>query len=215
MKCNWRLWHDSRQGETYLVGVNISLLLEMWRRVMMLALQLPGTSPLSLLRIGQSDQSDQAGTMSLQMCHPSQSSPMKCSFQFAIFWILTILDPKLNFFTFSLLLTGPKLILFLCEFSFSWLTMAFTRAVVTSLLAVMEGRGGGLNWISNLIKHLTLDHSFRFSGHQSAWVKYSRERAGDSHESRAVSWLLFPMSDVTRDELTSHNQPVSRYSGRF
>ena len=37
MKCNWRLWYDSRQGETYLVGVNISLLLEMWRRVMMLA----------------------------------------------------------------------------------------------------------------------------------------------------------------------------------
>ena len=64
------------------------------------------------------------------------------------------------------------------------------------------GEGGGLNWISNLIKHLTLDHSFRFSGHQSARVKYSLERGG--RFSRELSRVLVIISHVRCHERRAH-----------
>ena len=111
-------------------------------------------------------------------------------------------------------LTRPKLISFFVSFRlfFSWLTMAFTRAAVTCNIIVRSR--GSLNWISNLIKHLTLDHG--------PLIPLPRPSGcdGSNMAERRVSRKLIrvlviishaPMSVVTGH--TAHNQPSSRYPG--
>ena len=100
-------------------------------------------------------------------------------------------------------LTRPKLISFFVSFRlfFSWLTMAFTRAAVTCNIIVRSR--GSLNWISNLIKHLTLDYGPLIPLPRPSGCDGSN-MAGDSHESWSASWLLFPMLSCQLSQDTHH-----------